>query len=468
MKSKKVDMLNGKIFPALVKFTIPVALSALLQLLYNAADIMVVGQFAVEEAVGAVGATSSLNHLVIGLFTGFGVGVNVVVGQRIGAGKEKEVPRIINNSLVLSVCSGVFVMFVGLFFSEPLLNIMQTPDGIIDLSAKYFRIVMLGAPALLIYNFCAAALRAYGDTKRPLIYLASSGLVNVAFNVLFVVGFGMDVDGVAIATVISQYMAAAMVLHALLKEKSCCRIEPKKMKLDSYEIWQIIKIGAPAGIYGMMFSLSNVIIQSATNSFDSAQVVSGIAAASSLEGFIWTAMNAVSIGTVSFVSQNWGAKNFRRIKRIQIDSILMVFMIWSVMAAAFFLLQRPLFGLYLPNDSLAVQYGMQRTYIIISTYFLAGIMDALTGSIRGMGYSTITSVISFLGSCVVRVVWIYAVFYPLKGDLSIEKSLFSLYLAYPVSWILTIIGLYICFSIYFNRGKRKLVTPALEKNDNIC
>ena len=455
MKNSKVDMLNGRIIPALISFTIPVLLSSLLQVLYNTADIMVVGQFAGKESVGAVGATSSLINLTTNFFIGLGGGVNVVVGQHIGAGKEKSVPSIVNNALILSMVSGVFVMGIGVFLSKQLLSLMQTPDNILPLAAKYLSIIFLGAPALLVYNFCAAALRAYGDTKRPLIYLALSGLGNVLLNVLFVAGFGMDVDGVAIATVISQYMAAIMVVVALLKEKICCRIDLKNMKFSKEHCLAIIKIGAPAGIYSMLFSFANVIIQSATNSFGSAMVVSGVSAASSLEGFVYTSMHSISIATTSFVSQNFGARRFDRIKKTVGSSLLLATSVWAFMSAIFFIFQNSLFALYLPNDPAAIQYGMQRTNIIITTYFLVAFMDIATGAIRGMGHSMLTSIISLLGSCVTRVVWIYTVFYPFKELLSVKKSLSVLYAIYPISWIITVIALYISYFIIIKREQNQ-------------
>lgn len=452
MKSSNIDMLSGKILPSLIRFTIPVFVSAILQLLYNAADIVVVGQFCGKEAVGAVGATTSLTHLITNLFIGLGVGVNVVVGQHIGAGKEKEVPAIVNNALILSVVSGIAVMLIGVFFSKPLLSLMQTPFDILPLASKYLFIIFLGAPALIIYNFCAAALRAYGDTKRPLIYLTVSGLVNVGLNVLFVAAFGMDVDGVALATIISQYLSAFMVLIALVMEKNCCRIDLKNMRFDPAKTLQIVKIGLPAGLYSMMFSASNVIVQSATNSFGSAVVVSGVSAASSIEGFVWTGMNSVAVATTSFVSQNYGARNYERIKKVHRASQLSVLVVWFCMAVMFFIFQDLLFSLYLPSDPEAIVYGMQRTNIIISIYFLCGLMDVETGSIRGMGYSTITSVISLIGTCVMRIGWIYAVFYPLKHILSVKNSLSVLYLVYPVSWLVTILGLHICYCIILKRA----------------
>lgn len=448
-------MLNGKIIPAIIRFTIPVLLSSLLQVLYNTADIMVVGQFAGKESVGAVGATSSLINLTTNFFIGLGVGVNVVVGQHIGAGKEKSVPSIINTALIMSLVSGAMVMGVGMFFSRQLLSLMQTPDNILPLASKYLFIIFLGAPALLVYNFCAAALRAYGDTKRPLIYLAVSGLTNVALNILFVAAFGMDVDGVAIATVISQYMAAVMVVMALLKEKSCCRIDLQNMKLCKEHCLAIIKIGAPAGIYSVLFSFANVIIQSATNSFGSAMVVSGVSAASSLEGFVYTSMHSISIATTSFVSQNFGAQRFDRIKKTVGSSLLLATSVWALMSALFFIFEDFLFALYLPNDPAAIEYGMQRTNIIITTYVLVAFMDVATGAIRGMGHSLLTSIISLLGSCATRVGWIYLVFYPVKEVLSVKNSLSVLYSIYPISWIITVAALYVSYFIIIKRKQKQ-------------
>lgn len=455
MKTDKVDMLHGKIIPALISFTIPILLSSLLQLLYNAADIIVVGQFAGKEAVGAVGATTSLIHLITNLFIGLSVGVNVVVGQHIGAGEEKQVPVIVNNALILSIVSGGLVTLVGVCLSKQMLLLTQIPDNIIPFASKYLFITFLGAPALMAYNFCAAALRAYGDTKRPLIYLAVSGLVNIVLNVLFVAGFHMDVDGVALATIISQYIAAIMVVVTLLKEKGCCRIDLKNMKFSIEKTLQIIKTGVPAGIYSIMFSLANVVIQSGANSFDSDIVVSGVAAAASLEGFIYTGMNSVAVATTSFVSQNYGARRFDRIKKTVGSSLLLGCAVWVVMSTAFFLLQDFLYALYLPNDPAAIEYGIQRTNIIITTYFMVTFMDVATGAIRGMGRSALTSVISLLGTCGIRVGWIFLVFYPVKEFLSVKASLSVLYSVYPISWAITIMCLYVSYFLIIKKEIKK-------------
>lgn len=450
-----IDMCNGAILPKLVKFIIPVFFMNILQLLYNAADIVVVGQFAGKEAVGAVGATGALINLIVNLFIGLGVGVNVVAGQYIGAGRQKEVPEVIKTATIIGFLGGVGIFVIGFFFSEALLELMLTPTDVLPLATKYLSIYFVGAPAALTYNFLAAVLRADGDTKRPLIFLVISGLANVVLNLVFVAGFGMDVDGVAWATVISQYISAALVIITLIKEKGYLKLSFENFKIYPSEFKSILRIGIPSGIYGSLFSIANVIIQSGVNSFDSGVIVSGVAAASNLEGFVWMGMNSVSVAATSFASQNMGAMKFGRIRKTLWLSYGLTIAIWAILSGAIFIARQPLFSFYLPGEPEAISYGISRIVLLLSTYFLGGMMDVTTSLLRGMGYSSLTTIISLIGSCGLRALWIFFVFYPAKAIYSISESIKILYAIFPISWTATIIGLLICYWIVMRRLKKQ-------------
>lgn len=454
-KTYAMDMTSGSLMGKLIRFTIPVLITNILQLLYNAADLIVVGQFsAVSAAVGAVGATNALVGLMTNLFIGMGIGVNVVAGHAIGKGLKNDLPKIIGTATLLSLLSGVAVGVIGVVFSGTFLSWMGTPDGVIDLSAKYLRIYFLGMPAQLLFNFLAAILRADGDTRRPLFFLTVSGILNVILNVVFVLGFSMDVDGVAYATIIAQYLSAVLVFLTLCRSTTYCRFDKKYLKFDRYYLGKILKIGLPSGAYSCMFSISNVIIQSAANSFNDAIIVKGLAASASIEGFVYTAMNAVSVATTSFVSQNTGAKQFKRVKRTVWESFVLVMAAWAVMTGIFLIFKDGLFRIYLPGDPVAIDYGMTRALILILPYFLCGFMDVASGALRGLGKSLLATCISLTGACVLRLVWIYTVFYPTKPTMAVNDSLFILYISYPISWTITLLALMIAFFAVVKRNVR--------------
>ncbi|MBR5452347.1 MAG: MATE family efflux transporter [Clostridia bacterium] len=450
-----IDMCNGAILPKLVKFIIPVFFMNILQLFYNAADIVVVGQFAGKEAVGAVGATGALINLIVNLFIGLGVGVNVVAGQYIGAGRQKEVPDVIKTATIIAVLGGIGIFIIGFFFSEDLLKLMLTPDDVLPLATKYLSIYFIGAPAALTYNFLSAILRADGDTKRPLVFLVISGFANVVLNLFFVAVLGMDVDGVAWATVASQYVSAALVIVTLMKEKGYLKLEFNNFKIYPEKIKSILSIGIPSGVYGSLFSIANVLIQSAVNSFDSAVIVSGVAAASNLEGFVWMGMNSVSVAATSFASQNMGAMKFGRIRKTLWLSYGTVIVIWAVLSGGMLLTRELLFSFYLPGEPEAVAYGISRIVLLLSTYFLGGMMDVTTSLLRGMGYSSLTTIISLIGSCGLRALWIFFIFYPSKAIYSISESIQILYAIFPISWSATIIGLLTCYFIVMRKLKKQ-------------
>ena len=444
---KSVDMLHGNLFKNIVAYSIPIILTNVLQLVFNAADLMVVGRFCGSEYVGAVGATSSLIHLIINLFIGISVGAGVSCAMAIGSGNEAAVHKVVHTSIPVSVISGIIITVFGILFSEEMLNVMGTPKELITLSATYLKIYFAGTIGSMVYNFCAAILRAAGDTKSPFIFLTISGILNVILNLIFVLVFDMDVDGVALATAISQVVSAIFVLIALMRRKDFCKLNLKKIRIYKKPLFDILRIGVPSGIQSSLFSLSNVIIQSSINSLGPV-VVSGNAAASNLEGFIWVAMNSFHQTALNFTGQNIGVKNYKRISQIFKNCLVCVSIVGLVGGISFFLLGKPLLSLYITDSPEAIKAGIIRLSFICAPYFLAGIMEIATGSIRGMGISLPPMIITVLGVCVFRIVWVFTVFKAFNTSQ-------SLYISYPISWVITFIAEVIVF-IYILRKKQKL------------
>lgn len=451
-RKNEVDMCNGPLLSKIIVFAIPVVLSGVLQLFFNAADVVVVGRFAGKEALAAVGSTSSLINLLVNLFIGLSVGTNVLVARFYGAGKEKDVSDTVHTSICLALISGVILIFVGLLFTRPLLVLMGSPEDVLPLSAVYLKIYFLGMPAMMVYNFGAAILRAVGDTKRPMIYLTLSGILNVVLNLIFVIPLRLSVVGVALATTISQFLSAGLVVAALLREEGMCRLELKKLKLSANKVGMILRVGLPAGLQGCIFSISNVLIQSSVNSFNST-VMAGNTAGSSIEGFVYVSMNAFHQTSVSIVSQNFGAKKIKRIKKTAIYCLIMVTIVGLVVGNGAYLLADPLLRLYTKgNPALVkevVRYGTLRMSFICTTYCLCGIMDTLVGIIRGLGYSVMPMIVSLLGACAFRIVWIYTVFRQMH-------TLEVLYISYPISWALTATVHFICLMIVWRKVKQKM------------
>lgn len=425
--------------------------SGILQLLFNAADIIVVGQFTGSTALAAVGSTTALINLLVNLFLGVSVGANVLVARSYGAGDQETVHRGVHTSILASGITGFFMIFIGLLLSRPLLELMGTPDDVIDQATLYIRIYFIGMPALLLYNFGAAILRAIGDTKRPLYFLLIAGVVNVIFNLIFVILFGLGVAGVAIATVISQYLSAALILLCLIRSDSVCRLIPSELRIHKKQLLAILRIGLPAGIQSVIFNFSNVLIQSSINSFGSS-VMAGNTAASNIEGFVYTSMNAVYQTSLSFTSQNLGARQYRRIDRVLAECLGLVTVVGLVMGIGAYLLGTPLLGIYSP-DPVVIEYGLQRLGVVSVTYFLCGVMDVITGSIRGLGYSILPTLVSLAGACLFRVIWIYTIF-------ASYHTQFILYLSYPASWILTILAHLVCFLVARKRTLKQAATQA--------
>lgn len=439
-------MCNGPLVGKILLFAFPLMLSSVLQLLFNAADIVVVGRFTGAEALAAVGATSALINLLVNVFMGLSIGTNVLTAQGYGARNEKGVQDTVHTSIMLSLVCGVLLIFIGVFLAAPLLELMGTPDNVLGHAALYMRIYFIGMPALLVYNFGAAILRAVGDTRRPLYYLLFSGIINVILNLIFVIIFKMGVAGVATATVVSETISAGLVLRCLMKSEGMFQLHMGKLRIKKQKALQIVRIGLPAGLQGAIFSISNVLIQSSINSFGSV-AMAGNTAAGNLEGFVYTSMNAVYQTNLSFTSQNMGAGNWKRMKKILGICLVFVSVVGLVMGRGFVFFGHQLLGIY-SSDPEVIQYGINRMQVICGTYLLCGIMDVLVGSMRGMGYSFVPMIVSLVGACGLRILWIFTVF-------QWHRSLFVLYLSYPITWILTALAHTVCWYKIIHKRERQ-------------
>lgn len=439
MSSKyTMDMCNGPLLKKIILFAIPLMLSGVLQLLFNAADVIVVGRFTGNEALAAVGSTSSLINLLINLFVGVSVGANVLLGKHIGARDEENASKTVHTAVTFALVVGIAMIFVGFFLSRPLLELMGTPEDVINLSVLYMRIYFVGMPAFMFYNFGAALLRAVGDTKRPLYFLTLAGIINVIFNLIFVIVFHMGVAGVALATIISEGISAFLVFLCLKGADGVLHLDHRSLSFHKDIAIQMMKIGLPAGLQGCIFSVSNVLIQSSVNSFGSI-AMAGNTASANLEGFVYNAMNSLYQTSLSFTSQNMGAKKYKRVDKILIECLVIVMIVGIVMGGGAYLIGTSLLSIY-SSDPQVISYGLLRMSLICVPYFLCGMMDVFVGSLRGMGYSVMPMLVSLTGACLFRIVWIFTIF-------ATNRSLFVLYFSYPVSWALTATAHLICYMI---------------------
>ena len=425
-----IDMCSDPLAPKLWQFALPLMFSGILQLLFNMADMVVVGHFVGSQALAAVGATGSLIFLLTSLFSGLSVGATVVVARCLGAGQEQSISATVHTAVTVSLVSGVVLTAVGILCAAPLLALMGTPADVLPDAAVYMRIYFIGMTSMMFYNFGASILRATGDTRRPLYYLLTAGIVNVLLNLLFVLAFGLGVAGVALATILSQCIAALLVLRALLTCGEPLRLVPARLRIHKKPLIEMLRIGLPAGLQGVLFSFSGVLIQSSINSFGSI-AMAGSTAAANLEGFVTTAMNAFHQASVNFTSQNYGAKKYGNIKKVVRLSLLDVTLCGAVLGNSFFLLGRQLLTLY-TNDPAVIEYGVMRMLYIMIPYFLLGVEDIFVGAMRGLGSATLPMIVSLVGICGFRIVWIATVF-------QVFHSLPVLYLSYPISWGITAI-----------------------------
>ena len=434
----EMDMCRGPILKKMLIYAIPLMCSSILQLMFNAVDIVVVGKFAGDNSLAAVGSNTSIIGLITNLFVGLSVAANVLVARFYGAKDEKALEQTVHTSMLLSLFSGIILSIIGVAGAKWILVLMQTPEDVLPLATLYLRIYFLGMAATMIYNFGSAILRGVGDTKRPLYFLFGAGIVNVILNLLFVIVFHMDVAGVAIATVISQCISAFLIVRCLMKENSGLRLKLSKLRINKNKLLLIFKIGLPAGFQGILFSLSNVVIQSSINSFGSV-VMAGNAAAQNLENFVYFAMNAFHQATVTFTSQNYGALNYKRINRTVILGETCVAIVGIVLGNLLVLCGGGLLGIYTSSPEV-ISAGIDRLNIVSRTYALCGMMDVMVGALRGIGYSVIPMIVSLVGACGLRLVWIAALF-------GIEQyhNVTTVYLSYPVSWLLTFMIHTLCF-----------------------
>lgn len=431
-------MTEGPIFSKLLKFSIPLIFSSLLQLLFNAADIVVVGRFSGDNALAAVGSTGSLINLLVNLFQGLSIGTNVVAAHYFGANRKSELKETVHTAMLLSIYSGIIMTAIGVTFAVPILKLMQAPHEVLSLASVYLKIYFAGITATMIYNFGSALLRAVGDTQRPLYILFLAGIINVILNLIFVIIFHLDVAGVAWATVISQTISAILVVIILLKENEEYSLEIKNMKINMHIFTKIVKVGIPAGFQGIMFSFSNVIIQSFVNSFGSV-LIAGNSAACNLEGFIYTSMNGFSQGALTFCSQNMGARKIDRIKKIVWISQLSIIVLGATMSGLFLLFGHQLLGIYTKSPEV-IEAGLLRCKVIFTTYYLCGIMDSMANSIRGMGHSLMPVIVTIFGACIFRLIWLFTFF-----QIPAFHTPLVIFLSYPLSWIITYIAHLICY-----------------------
>lgn len=437
-KSNSIDMLNGPLFSKILLFSIPLMLSSILQLLFNAADIIVVGQFTGSDAIAAVGATTALINLLVNLFVGVSIGTSVIVGKYLGARDYDNVEKSVHASIYFALISGFIMIFVGIILAKPLLGWMATPDNVIDLSTLYMRIYFLSMPAFMVYNFGAAILRSIGDTKRPLYFLGIAGIVNVILNLILVIVFHLGVAGVAIATTVSQYISATLVVLSLMESEYPLKLKPKELKFHEHIVIDMLKVGLPAGLQSVIFSLSNVLIQSSVNSFGSL-VMAGNTAAANIEGFVYAAMNSIYQACLTFTSQNMGAKNYHRIDKILINCLIIVTAVGLIFGVGAYVFGHQLLGIY-TTDAQVIEYGINRLMLVCAPYFLCGLMDVMVGSLRGIGYSIMPMIVSLTGACLFRIIWIYTIF-------AMYHTQFVLYISYPISWALTAFIHFVCYMV---------------------
>jgi len=428
--SKKFNFTEGPLLKNIIIYALPIIASNILQLLFNTADTIVVGQFAANKsALPAVGATTSLVYLIVGLAIGISSGANIVLSKCVGEKDPKKAKNVVGTAIFIGFFLGIALACVGVGGARTFLTWMDCPDSVIDLSTLYVRIYCLGLPIVFVYNFSSSILRASGDTIRPLLYLIMAGIINVCLNMFFVMVFGMDVDGVAIATITSQLIAGIGLLRILLKDKDFARLEPKYLKPDKNIAAEIFRIGIPAGIQSSLFSLSNVFVQASVNSFGNEILLSGNTISNSLEGFLYNGMNGVSLATLTVIGQNYGALNFERIKKSIFRCVLVVISVGITLSTFVLLFHEPLCALY-RNDPEVIAYAYQRLSIVGTSYFLGGTMEVLSNCLRGLGKSVTSMIISLSGSCLFRIIWLLTIFkaYP---------TLEMIYIVYPISWIIT-------------------------------
>ena len=438
----EIDMCNGSILDKLVSFSIPLMLSGILQLLFNAVDIIVVGQFTGNEALAAVGSTTALINVFVNLFIGISLGASVLAARFYATGQEKEMSETVHTSITLALISGIAMGIIGVIAAKGALELMDTPDNVLNLSTLYMRIYFMGMPFFMLYNYGAAILRAVGDTKRPLLFLIISGATNVVLNLLLVIQFHLGVAGVAIATVISQCISCILVLRCLYLSDGSYQLRFNKLGMKTRYVKQIFQIGIPAGIQSTIINFSNVLLQSSVNSFGSV-AMAGYTAANNILGFLYVSVNSITQACMSFTSQNYGVRKFKRMDKVLLECLGLTVIVALVLGGGSYLFGAELMHIYTKSTKV-IECGVDIMLYTTVTYFLCGIMDLRPGALRGMGHSTVPMILSVIGTVGTRIVWIYVIF-------PCHRSLDFLFISYPVSWLLTIVMQVICF--YFVRKK---------------
>ncbi len=443
-RSYKIDMCSGPIVPRLLLFAVPLILSSNLQLLFNAADVVVVGKYAGDNSLGAVGSVGPLINLLVAAFVGLSIGSNVLASRYYGSGNETQLSKTVHTSMLVALFSGLILAVVGFAFAHTILVWMNSPDETLPLASLYLKIYFLGMPASMLYNFGSAILRAVGDTRRPLYYLTAAGVVNVILNLIFVINFHMGVAGVGLATVIAQIISAILVVRCLMKEEGALRLVIGDLSIDRDIFSKIIRIGLPASFQGMLFSFSNVIIQSSVNSFG-ATVVAGNSAAQNIEGFVYISMNSFYQACISFVTANVGARRYERINKVLIRAEACVIVTGMLLGGSAYLFGYGLLSIYTDSEAV-IAAGVIRLMYICLPYFLCGMMDVMVGGLRGLGYAILPMIVSLVGACGLRLIWIFTFF-----RLSRFHETKYLYITYPVSWTVTLLAHILCYIIVKRR-----------------
>ena len=438
----EIDMCNGPIMKKLISFSLPLMLSSILQLMFNAVDIIVVGRFTGSEALAAVGSTTALINMFVNMFIGVSLGSNVLAARFFAAGKSQEMSDTVHTSILFALISGIVMAFVGLFFTRPALEIMGTPDNVIDQSTLYMRIYFLGMPFFMLYNFGASILRAVGDTKRPLLFLVISGVLNACLNMFLVIVFHLGVAGVAIATVISQMVSCILILSCLCKTDGIYKLYFSRLSIKWFYLRQIFQVGLPAGVQSTVINFSNALLQSSVNSFGST-AMAGYTAANNMLGFMYVSVNSVTQASMSFTSQNYGVGNYKRMDRVLLDCMILTVSVALILGGGAYILAPEILQIY-TSDSEVVRYGIEVLSYTSITYFLCSLMDLFPGPMRAVGRSAVPMMMSIIGTVGTRIVWIFFLF-------PYHRSLAFLFISYPVSWIITIILQVIC--LYFVRKK---------------
>lgn len=454
----EIDMCNGSIMDKLISFSLPLMLSGILQLMFNAVDIVVVGRFSGSQALAAVGSTTALINIFTNLFIGISLGANVLAARFYASGKEKEMSETVHTAITLALISGIIMAVVGLLLAKWALWLMGTPSDVIELSTLYMRIYFCGMPFFMLYNYGAAILRAVGDTKRPLVFLIISGVANAGLNMILVIIFHMGVAGVGIGTVISQLISCVLVLRCLYKSEGCYQLRFSKLRIQKVYLRQIFQVGIPAGIQSTVINFSNALLQSSVNSFGST-AMAGYTAANNILGFLYASVNAVTQACMSFTSQNYGVGKYKRMDRVLINCLILSVVISGVLGCGSYAFGTEILKVY-TEDPKVIQCGLEILSMTTVTYFLCGIMDLFPGALRGMGRSGVPMILSIIGTVGTRIVWIFMLFPQ-------HRSLKFLFISYPASWLFTIVMQVICF--YFVRkqvhakGRERMMREAQAK-----